>query len=681
MGTLSRCLPKSLVVRIYALYSATLLFFFGGGLALFYQYQFALQLEAAQQSATMMIEVVAHTLTDSAVIGDYDTIKRTLDKAILRSQFASATFIDISGGRLYSESRMPPEAPAPDWLRSRIAQHLYEINRVIQAGGRDYGVLRLNFDVDVIAGSLWLLFRNALLMTLLAFSGGLALIWFPLKHWLGALDRVRHFDESIAIGQRPGDAGLLADLPLEFRPMFDVLNQTATRLAHELAMREKALVSLREVLAGLRALPASQDTPTDDDIEAVTAAISRLVAEREVGRIELEQARDAAEAASRAKSDFLANMSHEIRTPMNGIIGMTELALGTQLTDEQRDYLDVVSASANALLTIINDILDFSKIEAGKLGIESIAFDLPGLVREILRPLTVKGEEKGLVVKSVIEPGVPPNVLGDPVRVRQVLLNLLSNAFKFTEHGEVELTLRREAGAGSEHGWLCFAVRDTGIGIAPQARQYIFDAFSQEDTSTTRKFGGTGLGLSISRRLVELMGGELRLDSEPGCGSTFSFTLPCRPVEVLQAVARAPQVFSPAAVTGLRVLLVEDNRVNQRLASRLLEKRGYEASVAENGQIALAALEQGRFDAVLMDMQMPVMDGIEATRRIRENEAAGGLARIPIIAMTANAMQGDRERCIEAGMDDYITKPINASDLFHLLETWTTGRLGAAAEG
>jgi len=681
VGTLSRCLPKSLVVRIYALYSATLLFFFGGGLALFYQYQFAQQLEAAQQSATMMIEVVAHTLTDSAVIGDYDTIKRTLDKAILRSQFASATFIDISGGRLYSESRMPPEAPAPDWLRSRIAQHLYEINRVIQAGGRDYGVLRLNFDVDVIAGSLWLLFRNALLMTLLAFSGGLALIWFPLKRWLGALDRVRHFDESIAIGQRPGDAGLLADLPLEFRPMFDVLNQTATRLAHELAMREKALVSLREVLAGLRALPASQDTPTDDDIEAVTAAISRLVAEREVGRIELEQARDAAEAASRAKSDFLANMSHEIRTPMNGIIGMTELALGTQLTDEQRDYLDVVSASANALLTIINDILDFSKIEAGKLGIESIAFDLPGLVREILRPLTVKGEEKGLVVKSVIEPGVPPNVLGDPVRVRQVLLNLLSNAFKFTEHGEVELTLRREAGAGSEHGWLCFAVRDTGIGIAPQARQYIFDAFSQEDTSTTRKFGGTGLGLSISRRLVELMGGELRLDSEPGCGSTFSFTLPCRPVEVLQAVARAPQVFSPAAVTGLRVLLVEDNRVNQRLASRLLEKRGYEASVAENGQIALAALEQGRFDAVLMDMQMPVMDGIEATRRIRENEAAGGLARIPIIAMTANAMQGDRERCIEAGMDDYITKPINASDLFHLLETWTTGRLGAAAEG
>lgn len=670
---LRHILPRTLVARIYTLYSVTLLFFFGGGLAVFYTHQFSEGLESIQQSATMLIEIIAQPISDSAVIGDYDTIKRVLDKSILGSQFAEANFIDLSGGKLHSESHVPPPAIAPAWLRTKVAESLYEVNRVISAGGRDYGVLRLSFDVDFIAGGLWELFRNALALTVLALSGGLVLIWFPLKRWLGTLERVRYFEAPRTEGLVTSHQEQLADLPLEFRPMFDVLNQTAARLGRELAKREAALVSLRQLLAGLQALPESPARSTEGDIESLTTAIGRLVAEREAGRLALEHARDAAEAANRAKSDFLANMSHEIRTPMNGIIGMTELALDTELTEEQRDYLEVVSASANALLTIINDILDFSKIEAGKLKMEHIVFDLPTLVRDSLRSIALKGEEKGLQLRCTIDPEVPELIIGDPVRVRQVLLNLLSNAVKFTHQGEVELRVIRRLRPGTEGGELCISVRDTGVGIAPEAQANVFEAFSQEDTSITRKFGGTGLGLSISSRLVQLMGGTIHLESAKGEGSTFSFTLPCHPASAdTQASPQAAPQFEDIEATGKRVLLVEDNRVNQIVAMKLLQKRGHTVQLAEDGQIAITTLQQEHFDLILMDMQMPVMDGLEAARRIRALEASGARPRTPIIAMTANAMKGDRERCLEAGMDDYLTKPISAEDLFDKVDRWTS---------
>lgn len=466
-----------------------------------------------------------------------------------------------------------------------------------------------------------------------------------------------------------------------------ISRMTIRMLARPLTMLHEGIVAVHQ-----GHLQPIQVSPTRDEIqflgESFNQMINRLAAtqaeliktnelleERIRQRTrELEVAMQRALAANQAKNEFLANISHELRTPMNGVLGMMNIVLDSDLSTEQRENLQTAQRCAYSLLAVLNDVLDLSKIEAGRMAIEQIPFDLRMVIDDCLKTQATVAAGKGILLTGDVRPEVPAWVNGDALRLRQILANLLSNAVKFTEEGSVVLTARELPASGPGLSRVEIAVNDTGIGIAPETQAHIFEMFTQADTSISRRFGGTGLGLAITKRLVEMQGGAITVESTPGKGSRFAVVIEygaCEP----PGQASAPSATQTQARGG-RILVVEDNSVNQRLVQALLQKHGYEVVLTASGRDALDVLESGsKFILVLMDVQMPELDGLETTRIIRRDPRWQNL---PVIAMTARAMQGDRECCLAAGMNGYLSKPIHAAHLLSVIETFTKTAMNRA---
>ncbi len=574
-----------------------------------------LTVEAAQRLFTFYITGVAHVTVLTFIFADVVAPSGALLSALIG---AAATWLVMTAARRWAR---PGSAPQPS-MQEHLTLVAERSSHVILVTDAQRRIRWVNASFTRATG---FTLPEALGKTPVELLGLEQCDPQPLAALRAAISAQRAFRGHVQMRTRQGERYWV---DLDLQPVFDTAGQLS------------GFVSIEFDVTEARSRDAMNAELTEV-LEQQTALARQMANE--------------ARAASAAKSDFLAAMSHEIRTPMNGIIGFANLLVDTPLTDEQRQFAHIIRVSSESLLAIINDILDFSKIEAGKVVLESQPFELRALIDEALTLLRPRASERGLALTVSVSPTVPLAVMGDPVRWRQVLLNLVGNAVKFTEQGSVTV----EVSVVAER--LVVTVADTGIGIAPDKLPLLFQRFSQADSSTTRRFGGTGLGLSICRSLIELMGGVVAVESTPGVGSTFTVTLPLREANRAQVEPHraAGQV---AQLAGLKVLVAEDNRINERLIVTLLTKAGCEVEVVGNGALAVERVQQRAFDVVLMDCHMPELDGYEATRRIRLAEGEHG-RRLPIIALTASAMSSDQEACLSAGMDGFLPKPVNVKDL------------------